>query len=248
MDKALDTFHTALDGLISTVESGGLDQLPAAEKVAVWQRFEALRNKLPVVDHALIAHAGANDLAHEYCSSTLTQFLVRVLQLSPGEAAARVRAAAALAPRTSMLGERLEAQLPRLAGLQRDGAVSVEKVTIVERAMHTLTRPTVDPEAVQTAERLLAEHAPILGPSELRRFARAVVEAADPDGPEPVDDALQHDRRYVELKQRRDGLWHLAGRLHRHPRRPVERDRGTLSEPPQQQHRQPRRHHDEAAR
>jgi hypothetical protein len=40
-----------------------------------------------------------------------------------------------------------------------------------------------------------------------------VVDAADPDGPEPIDDALQHDRRYLELKQRRDGMWHLAGRL-----------------------------------
>ena len=40
-----------------------------------------------------------------------------------------------------------------------------------------------------------------------------MVNAADPDGPEPVDDQLQHDRRYLELKQRRDGMWHLAGRL-----------------------------------
>ena len=49
-------------------------------------------------------------------------------------------------------------------------------------------------------------------PADLRRFAHAVINAADPDGPEPVDDALQQDRRYVELKQRRDGMWHLAGR------------------------------------
>jgi hypothetical protein len=41
----------------------------------------------------------------------------------------------------------------------------------------------------------------------------AVVDAADPDGPEPIDDQLQRDRRYLELKQRRDGMWQLAGRL-----------------------------------
>jgi len=28
-----------------------------------------------------------------------------------------------------------------------------------------------------------------------------------------VDDQLQQDRRYVELKQRRDGMWQLEGRL-----------------------------------
>jgi hypothetical protein len=136
-----------------------------------------------------------------------------VLQLSPGEAAARVRAAAALGSCTSMLGERLDPVLSKLAALQRDGVVSPAKVAIVERAMHTLTRPGLDPEVVEAAEQLLAEHAPILGPTELRRFGRAVVDAADPDGPEPIDDQLQHDRRYLELKQRRDGMWHLHGRL-----------------------------------
>jgi hypothetical protein len=143
----------------------------------------------------------------------MAQFLVRVLQLSHGEAAARIRAAVALGPRTSMLGEQLEPLLPGLAVLQRDGVVSTVKVQMVERAMHKLTRPNLHPAAVQTAERLLTEQASILAPGELQRFAQAVVNAADPDGPEPIDDQLQHDRRYVELKQRRDGRWHLHGRL-----------------------------------
>ena len=83
----------------------------------------------------------------------------------------------------------------------------------MERAMHKLSRHDLDPEAVETAEQLLTDHAVILAPPELRRFANAVVNAADPDGPQPVDDQLQQDRRYLELKQRRDGMWHLAGRL-----------------------------------
>src|SRR6187200_1263005 len=213
MDAALDALDTALTDVISTVESGGLEQLNAAGKVAVWQRFETLRNQLPLVDHRLIADAEASHLAEEYCSSTISQFLVRVLQLSHGEAASRVRAAAAVGPRTSMLGEKLEPVLPRLAGLQRDGVLSVEKVAIVERAMHKLSRPDLDPGDVEQAEQLLTDHAPILNPADLRRFANAVVNAADPDGPEPVDDQLQQDRRYMELKQRRDGMWHLQGRL-----------------------------------
>jgi hypothetical protein len=112
-----------------------------------------------------------------------------------------------------MLGEQLEQVLPRLAALQRQGAVSTEKVQIVERAMQKLSRPGLNPDAVDTAEELLTDHAPILGPTDLRRYALHVVNAADPDGPEPVDDQLQQDRRYVELKQRRDGMWHLAGKL-----------------------------------
>jgi hypothetical protein len=213
MDDALDTFDAALTDLISTAETSGLDQLHADQQVAVWQRFERIRNRLPLVDHRLIAAADAADLPREYCSATMTQFLVRVLQLTHGEAAARVRAAAALGPRTTMLGESLEPLLPQLAALQRDGVVSAVKVQIVERALHTLTRPSLDLQAVQTAEQLLTEQAPILAPAELHKFAQAVVAAADPDGPEPVDDQLQQDRRYLELKQRRDGIWQLHGRL-----------------------------------
>jgi hypothetical protein len=213
LDEALDHFDAAVTDLIGTFENGGLDQLSAEEKVAVWQRFETIRNRQPVIDHQLIAAAEASDLPREYCSSTMTQFLVRVLQLSPGEAASRVRAAAAVGTRTSMLGATLDPLLPRLAALQQQGVLSTEKVQIVERAMHKLTRPDLDPQAVETAERLLAEQAAILAPPELRRFAHAVVNAADPDGPQPVDDQLQQDRRYLELKQRRDGMWHLAGRL-----------------------------------
>ena len=111
-----------------------------------------------------------------------------------------------------MLGETLQPVLPRLAALQRDGAVTVEKVQIVERAMHKLTRPGLHPTAVETANGY-TDYAPVLGPTDLRRYASSVVNAADPDGPEPIDDQLQQDRRYLELKQRRDGMWHLAGKL-----------------------------------
>jgi hypothetical protein len=213
LDVVLDKLDDVYAELLQTMESGGFDQLERAEKVAVWQRFEAFRNRLPVVDHRLIADAEANDLAKSYCNSTMTQFLVRVLQLSHREAVSRVRAAAAVGPRTSMLGEQLEPLLPKLAALQRNGVVTAEKVQIMERAMDKLSRPGVDPDAVETAEQLLADYAPVLGPKDLQRYAKSVIDAADPDGPEPIDDQLQQDRRYVELKQRRDGMWHLQGKL-----------------------------------
>jgi hypothetical protein len=95
LDPALNAFDTALNGLIEKVEAGGLDQLTADQKVELWQRFETSRNRLPLIDHNLIADAEATDLAGTYCSSTVTRFL-QVLQLSPGEAASRVRAAAAV--------------------------------------------------------------------------------------------------------------------------------------------------------
>ena len=95
---ALDTLEAALTEVIEKIEAGGLDQLSAAEKISWWRRFETFRNRLPLIDHSLIADAEATDLAGSHCASSLSRFLVQVLQLSPGEAASGVRAAAAVGP------------------------------------------------------------------------------------------------------------------------------------------------------
>jgi Domain of unknown function (DUF222) len=171
LDAALDKLNDVYAELLDTIETGGLDQLNAAEKISFWQRFETFRNRLPLIDHTLIADAEATDLAGEDGFSNLTRFLMRMFQLSPSEAASRVRAAAAVGPRTSMLGERLEPLLPKVAALQREGAVTTEKVQIVERAMRGLSRPGLKLEDVATAEQLLSDYAPVLGPSDLRRYA-----------------------------------------------------------------------------
>ncbi|HJY46811.1 MAG TPA: DUF222 domain-containing protein [Propionibacteriaceae bacterium] len=213
LDVALTTFDAALDGLINTVEAGGLDHLSAAEKISFWQRFETSRNRLPLIDHALIADAEATDLAGEYCFSNLKMLLTRTLQLSPTEAAARVRAAVALAPRVSTEGEAEAPVLPHLAAAQRAGEVSTEQVQIVTRAMQKLSRPDLDPDEVTAAEQQLAKQAQLHGPKDLQQIAARVVDAVDPDGPDQVDDQLQQDRRHVELKQRRDGMWQLEGKL-----------------------------------
>jgi hypothetical protein len=108
LGMVLDKLNHVFDELVETIEHGALDQLDAVEKVSWWHEFETFRNRLPLIDHSLVADAEATDLPGHYCFTNLTQFLVRTLQLSHGEAASRVRAAAAVGPRTSMLGERLE--------------------------------------------------------------------------------------------------------------------------------------------
>ena len=116
LDVALDRLNDDLAELVEAVESGGFEQLDAAAKLALWHRFETFRNRLPLIDHALVADAEATDLPGTYCFSSLTRFLVRVLQLSPGEAAARVRAAAAVGPPPSRaLTTEAPAPLPPLA-------------------------------------------------------------------------------------------------------------------------------------
>ena len=213
LDEALNILDTALNGLIDTVEGGGLDQLSAAGKISFWRRFEAFRNRLPLIEHSLIADAEVSDLAGEYCFSSVSRLLTRMLLLSPGEAAARVRAAAAVSPRASKDGESVVPRLPSLAPAQREGVVSPEQVQIVVRAMQKLSRPELDADEVAAAEQQLVKHAQQLGPKDLRLVADRIVDAVDIDGPAPVDEQLQQDCRHLELRQRRDGMWQLEGKL-----------------------------------
>jgi hypothetical protein len=83
LDVVLDKLNDNVAELLETVETGGLDQLTADQKVAIWRRFETFRNRLPSIDHSLIAEAEATDLPATSCTSSLTGFLVQVLQLSP---------------------------------------------------------------------------------------------------------------------------------------------------------------------
>jgi hypothetical protein len=144
-----------------------------------------------LIDHQLIANAEASDLAGECCFSNLKMLLTRMLQLSPAEAAARVRAAAAVGPRTSELGEAVDPAFPHLAAAQRIGQVGTEQVQIVARALQKLTQPDLDPDQVAAAEQQLVEHAQELGPTDLRLAADRIVDAVDPDGRGPVNDQLQ---------------------------------------------------------
>ena len=180
----------------------------------MWQRFETFRNRQPLIDHRLIADAEANRSAPG----------VLLLDHDPILGAG----VAALPRRRRGPGPcRRGGRVPYLDARLKPGPCAAAAGRAATRGRRESRRkwplwsgpctnspgPDLDPQAVETAEQLLTDHAVILAPPELRRFAHAVVNAADPDGPQPVDDQLQQDRRYLELKQRRDGMWHLAGRL-----------------------------------
>lgn len=208
---ALADLGRAVDSLVDAVERGGLDHLDANEKLALWQGLEEQRRRLPLVDHALVADAQANDLAGHHAFASLPMLLVRALRLSPGEAAMRVRAADAVGRRTSMAGAPLEPRRPVLAVAQHAGQVSPEQVEIIDRALRELPA-TTPPAVLARAERTLVEHARAFGPKELRLIARRLVDAADPDGPAP-DDLVAQERRHLELRPMRDGMWRIEGRL-----------------------------------
>ena len=104
---ALDQLTTGLDHLVKLVEDGGLDHYDDPGLVGFLQGFEKVRNRLPLVDHAGIVAVEARDLPRTLCQGSMRRVLTSALRISKAEAARRVRAAEAVGPRVSILGEPL---------------------------------------------------------------------------------------------------------------------------------------------
>ncbi|MET1005803.1 MAG: DUF222 domain-containing protein [Propionibacteriaceae bacterium] len=209
---ALTALSTDLDRLITAVESGGLDHYDDRELLEFIQSFERFRNRLSLVDHRIIADADRRRLASHFTYSTLSALLVSALRISPAEASRRTRAAAAVGERVSQLGEVLEPVRPMLAAAQREGTVSPEQVSIVERALDDIDRPGIDPAEVTAAEETLVGNAVSFGPRDLRKVAVHLVDAIHPDGTVP-DDEMIADRRDLHLSALNDGSYRCEGRL-----------------------------------
>ena len=164
LDRARNMFRLGLDHLIKAVDDGSLDQLGGMGLVEFMQEFERTRNRLSVVDHQIFAAAERLDLPTVLCQGSMRRVLVSVLGLSKIEAGRRVRAAEAVGPRTSMLGEVVEPVRPVLAAAQRAGEVSAEKVSIIERALEKVDRRGFDPVGIANGEGLLTENAALFRP------------------------------------------------------------------------------------
>ena len=202
---AVDALEVAVEDLITLVGDGHVRDLGAFELVATLQSLEQVRNKLPVVDRALIQYGTEQGVPGVLSERSMTRVLMSGLRLSAGTASRRVRAAEHLADRTSMTGEPLSPVRPHLASAQRAGTVTPEQVTLIDTALRKVRH--CDPAAVEAGEVLLVDQATKLGFKDLDVVATKLVDAIDPDGVAPTDEAEHRLRRFVHLKHRQDGSW-----------------------------------------
>ena len=168
-----------------------------------WNRSETGSRS---TDHSLIGEAESRDLPEALTQPSMIRVLMSVLRLSPGEASRRVRAAAAVGERTSMLGQPLPPLRPHLAAAQQAGRVSPEQVSIIERALAQVDRRGFDPADIEKGSGCWSG-SPTSTPSPTCSILAAqVIDRIDPDGTRPKDQ-LNHDRRHVEFHRCRDGSW-----------------------------------------
>lgn len=191
-----------LDALSHSVADD--DLLPAL------QQLESFRNSLWQADVLLIRQIERSTLTAKYCVSSVEKLVAQALRISYGDARRRVRVAAAVGPRHSMLGATLPAARPEVAAALAAGEVGPLAIDLVDR---TLVRiELVAPAEVAATESLLVSYARSFEPTELSRICDRVLDHLDPDGSLPRDQ-LQRDRRELYFGRCRDGMVKVEGRL-----------------------------------
>ena len=188
-----------------------LAALGSSALLELLRQFEQQKRRLPAIDHALVAEVGHRKVAFELCQPNDAAVLRQLLRISGREAHARVRAAADLGPRCTLVGERLEPLFATVAAAQADGRISAAHARVITDAVDELPGAVaVKHEADVIA--ILLEHAHTLDPDRLHGFAKRLVEALDPDGTLAEYADLER-RRELSLTRNRDGSYQLSGRL-----------------------------------
>src|SRR5271166_4795025 len=203
---AFDVLDAAVDGV------GGLnfDALGTREWLALLERCESVRRRLPVPEHQLI-----NNLAHqataEELGAKLPEAIAERILISRAEASRRVEEAADLGPRRALTGEPLAPTLADAAAAQKAGKLGAGQIKVIRRFYRQLPG-WVDAASRDKAEADPAEQGTYYGPEQLAGLADTISDCLNPDGNFRDEDRAR--RRGLTLgKQQPDGMSELRAMI-----------------------------------
>jgi hypothetical protein len=200
-----------LSAAIDQVSAVPLSRLTEDELLATVREVERARRQLEAFEHRLVAEMEERNLPGKYVMRSTAALLGGMLNLSPRDAAERVRHARYLAPRVTVTGERLGPLLPVTADARARGLVSGGHVSVIIRTIGKL--PTTLPvEDISQAEVFLVQQAQQFDPSVLAGIARRLLDTLDPDG-RLQDEAYQQRHRHLSLQPAGDGMHRLTADL-----------------------------------
>lgn len=202
----LASMMTELDGLNEFCRIGGDDLLAVAQKLELVSR-RVFGVQVKIADEI----DGQQLAASRSCTSTAA-LLRQVLNITPGEANARVRAAKALIPQDLPTGGEKPPVLPLLAAAVAQGAVDSEHVRVILMSQKRLPGK-LDGAARSGAEKLLVETARVTDARDLQAVADAMENAINPDG--TLHDSNPYDRMelFIGRRNKATGLTNVRGRL-----------------------------------
>ncbi|HWF29552.1 MAG TPA: 13E12 repeat family protein, partial [Mycobacterium sp.] len=206
LSAAFDTLDAAFDG------TAGFDfeALTTPEQLALLERYERLRRRIPAPEHRLI-NSLARQATPEELGGKLSHAIAEWTLVSRAEAGRRIREAADLGPRRALTGEPLAPVLAATAAAQRQGTLGAGQVAVIRRFFHQLPG-WVDAETREQVEARLAKQGSQFRPEQLAGLADTLADCLNPDGTFADEDRAR--RRGLSLgNQQADGMSQLRGWL-----------------------------------
>ena len=200
----------ALDAALTRTLELSCDVLNTPECLAMLQRCETVRRKLPALEHPLI-----NQLAERAdpteLGGKLSFALAERLRITRADASRRIGEAAELGPRRALTGQLLAPVLAATAAAQRAGRLGTGHVAAIRGFWHPLPE-FVDIETREKAEAQLACQGGEYRPDQLGKLADKLIDCLNPDG--DFTDTERARRRGITIgKQDIDGMTPITGYL-----------------------------------
>ncbi len=130
---------------------------------------------------------------------------------STGDAMRLLSVGAATRERESFSGERMPAKHPSVAAAVGAGSISLDAASAITSMLERVAL-RADPEAMRGVEATLVSHAESLPLAMLQRAIRHAEAMLDQDGVAPREEELRQQRG-ITLREGRDGMVHVSGRL-----------------------------------
>ena len=209
MDRdAITAAFDALDAAFDAVAELKFDALTTPERLALLERCERVRRRLPTVEHPLINQL-ARQATPEELGGKLSHAVAEWTLSTRAEAGRRIRAAADLGQRCGLTGEPLAPVLAATAAAQRAGKLGTGQVEVIRRFYHRLPG-WIDDATRQQAEAHLAKLGTQFRPEQLGGLADTVADCLNPDGNYTDEDRAR--RRGLTLgNHHADGMSELRG-------------------------------------
>ncbi|BCO75174.1 HNH endonuclease signature motif containing protein [Mycobacterium intracellulare] len=204
----VDAVFDALDAEVDRACALVLDALTVQQQLAVLERCERLRRRIPVIEHPLL-NSLARQVPSQDLGGGLSHALTERILISRHEASRRIKEAADLGQRHGLTGEPLPPVLAATAAAQRAGDLGAGQVAVIRKFCHQLPG-WVSAAAREFAEAQLAGFGTQFGPEHLKELARGMSDALNPDGLFTDEDRARS--RGVTLgNQQADGMSELRG-------------------------------------
>jgi hypothetical protein len=212
LDQLLDRLEDDVDA-VATRDLAPLVRLgaPSLGLHVAGRRIERIRRKLQGFDTAYVKALDAGDEAQRSGFGSTASFLTAQLQVSPGEARARVNAAAACGVRFEFSEGSVPPKRPVLAAARVAGVVSPEHTSVIIDALDKLPFGTAVEDVAAAEERLVVE-AGRFDPAGVARLGRRILDHIDPDGT-LRDHGWKQRIRTASLTRHHDGTGSLRALL-----------------------------------